>query len=76
MHIAPGHPRSEQGSHCNFSVFLFLVLIDIILVHDFQSLTPFSFDASHIFNHLSFGKPFPGKVYPLDGKRFVTDKGC
>lgn len=33
------------------------------------------FDTSHTINHLSFGKEFPGKSYPLDGKHFKSEKG-
>ena len=42
----------------------------MISVHDLHSLSPKKFDASHVINHLSFGTPFPGKTYPLDGKSF------
>lgn len=46
-----------------------------ILDHQFLNLSPETFDTSHTINHLSFGKDFPGKQYPLDGKYFGNDKG-
>jgi len=58
FHIAPGVPSTSQHSH----------------YHDFQSLSPGSFDTSHTITHLSFGKPYPGKEYPLDGKQFSSPK--
>uniref|UniRef100_A0A183C818 Endoplasmic reticulum-Golgi intermediate compartment protein 3 n=1 Tax=Globodera pallida TaxID=36090 RepID=A0A183C818_GLOPA len=59
FHIAPGVPSTHANSH----------------FHDFHSVSPARFDASHTINHLSFGKPFPGKMHPLDGKQFITNKG-
>ena len=59
FHIAPGKPTTNQHSH----------------YHEFQKLSPGLFDTSHTINHLSFGKAFPGKSYPLDGKHFKGDKG-
>lgn len=59
FHIAPGDPFRTHRSHA----------------HDLHSLNPQKFDASHIINHLSFGTPFPGKTYPLDGKAFENSKG-
>ncbi|KAL3121387.1 hypothetical protein niasHT_004971 [Heterodera trifolii] len=59
FHLAPGVPSTHANSH----------------FHDFHSVSPARFDASHTINHLSFGKPFPGKTHPLDGKQFITNKG-
>lgn len=46
----------------------------MISVHDLHSIAPAKFDTAHVINHLSFGTPFPGKNYPLDGKSFGTNK--
>lgn len=45
------------------------------LDHEFKNISPLKFDTSHQFNHFSFGKPFPGKIYPLEGKEFLNSKG-
>lgn len=44
-------------------------------VHDLHNLDPAKFDASHTVNHISFGKTFPGKTYPLDGRANTEEKG-
>ncbi|KAI6217314.1 Endoplasmic reticulum-Golgi intermediate compartment protein 3 [Aphelenchoides fujianensis] len=59
FHIAPGNPISSHRQH----------------FHDLHSLSPGSFNTTHTINALSFGAPFPGKNYPLNGKRFVSQKG-
>uniref|UniRef100_A0A914V828 Endoplasmic reticulum-Golgi intermediate compartment protein 3 n=1 Tax=Plectus sambesii TaxID=2011161 RepID=A0A914V828_9BILA len=59
FHIAPGHTLKDQHSH----------------VHDLHSIGPSKFDTSHTINHLSFGNPYPGKAYPLDGRAFATKDG-
>jgi len=59
FHIAPGHTLKEQHSH----------------YHDLHSMPPQRFDTSHTVHHLSFGQPFPGKTYPLDGKTFTAHQG-
>lgn len=59
FHIAPGDPFRTHRSHA----------------HDLHSLNPQKFDTSHVINHLSFGTPFPGKKYPLNGKHFAANKG-
>ncbi|KHN82773.1 Endoplasmic reticulum-Golgi intermediate compartment protein 3 [Toxocara canis] len=58
FHIAPGDALRTHRSH----------------FHDLHSISPTKFDTAHIINHLSFGTPFPGKNYPLDGKSFGTNK--
>uniref|UniRef100_A0A9J2PJN9 Endoplasmic reticulum-Golgi intermediate compartment protein 3 n=1 Tax=Ascaris lumbricoides TaxID=6252 RepID=A0A9J2PJN9_ASCLU len=58
FHIAPGDPLRSLRSH----------------FHDLHSIAPAKFDTAHVINHLSFGTPFPGKNYPLDGKSFGTNK--
>ncbi|TKR81218.1 hypothetical protein L596_015128 [Steinernema carpocapsae] len=59
FHIAPGAAHSGHRTH----------------FHDLHSVGPQKFDTTHMINHLSFGSPFPGKVYPLDGKRFHAETG-
>ncbi|VDK27136.1 unnamed protein product [Gongylonema pulchrum] len=58
FHIAPGDPLKSIRSH----------------FHDLHSLSPTKFDTSHTINHLSFGKPYPRKVYPLDGRSFGSER--
>jgi len=58
FHIAPGASSTHQHSH----------------LHDFHSLSVQNFKTSHTIHHFSFGKPYPGKIYPLDGKRFGSEK--
>uniref|UniRef100_A0A1I7XVP3 Endoplasmic reticulum-Golgi intermediate compartment protein 3 n=1 Tax=Heterorhabditis bacteriophora TaxID=37862 RepID=A0A1I7XVP3_HETBA len=59
FHLAPGDPYRTIRSH----------------VHDLHSLDPSRFDTSHLINHLSFGDSYPGKKYPMDGRRFDNNKG-
>lgn len=59
FHLAPGDPHQAMRSH----------------VHDLHNLDPVKFDASHTVNHISFGKSFPGKTYPLDGKVNTENRG-
>lgn len=59
FHIAPGDPFRTHRSHA----------------HDLHSINPRKFDTSHVINHLSFGNPYPGKLYPLNQKEFNTEKG-
>uniref|UniRef100_A0A915EDD6 Endoplasmic reticulum-Golgi intermediate compartment protein 3 n=1 Tax=Ditylenchus dipsaci TaxID=166011 RepID=A0A915EDD6_9BILA len=59
FHVAPGNPSTSQHTH----------------YHDFHTLTAGSFDTTHTINHLSFGKAYPGKSYPLDEKHFPSSKG-
>lgn len=65
FHIAPGVPSTSQHSHCKrWSTHYLPICIDVRVIssdHDFQSLSPGSFDTSHTITHLSFGKPYPGK---------------
>ncbi|KAI1707887.1 endoplasmic reticulum vesicle transporter domain-containing protein [Ditylenchus destructor] len=59
FHVAPGNPSTSHHSH----------------FHDFHTLSPGTFSTSHTINHLSFGQPYPGKKFPLDGKSFESTKG-
>uniref|UniRef100_A0A8R1DPW7 Endoplasmic reticulum-Golgi intermediate compartment protein 3 n=1 Tax=Caenorhabditis japonica TaxID=281687 RepID=A0A8R1DPW7_CAEJA len=59
FHLAPGDPHQAMRSH----------------VHDLHNIDPSKFDASHTVNHVSFGKSFPGKAYPLDGKVNRENRG-
>ncbi|KAI6205300.1 Endoplasmic reticulum-Golgi intermediate compartment protein 3 [Aphelenchoides besseyi] len=59
FHIAPG--AAVISSHHHY--------------HDLHSLSPGTFNTTHIINSLSFGQPFPSKNYPLNGKRFISNKG-
>jgi len=51
FHIAPG--KSYQHAHTH--------------VHDFMPSETAHMDFSHVINALSFGKPYPGLMNPLDG---------
>lgn len=59
FHLAPGESHQSSKSH----------------VHDIHSIQPARFDASHTINHLSFGRHFPGKQFPLDGRDFSSENG-
>ncbi|PAV79680.1 hypothetical protein WR25_08613 isoform A [Diploscapter pachys] len=59
FHFAPGEPYRTHRSH----------------VHDLHSIDPSKFDASHTIHHFSFGKDYPGKAYPLDGKHVDQSHG-
>lgn len=59
FHIAPGVPSTQASSH----------------YHDFHAISPSRFDSSHTINHLSFGKPYPGKTHPLDGHGMHNERG-
>ncbi|CAD5230009.1 unnamed protein product [Bursaphelenchus okinawaensis] len=59
FHIAPGASVSAHRTH----------------FHDLHSMSAGSFDTTHKINNLSFGKPYPGKHYPLNGLTFQSHKG-
>lgn len=60
FHIAPGTSTTHEREH----------------YHNFHSLSPSRFDTSHTINHFSFGKPYPGKTFPLDKKISHSDKAA
>uniref|UniRef100_A0A5S6QZZ2 Endoplasmic reticulum-Golgi intermediate compartment protein 3 n=1 Tax=Trichuris muris TaxID=70415 RepID=A0A5S6QZZ2_TRIMR len=59
FHIAPGSTVRDAHSH----------------VHSLHSVGPQSFNTSHTVRHFSFGTPYPGKQYPLDGQSTITESG-
>ncbi|CDW55645.1 Endoplasmic reticulum-Golgi intermediate compartm ent protein 3 [Trichuris trichiura] len=59
FHIAPGSTVKDLHSH----------------VHNLHAVGPKSFNTSHIVRHFSFGTPYPGKQYPLDGQQTITESG-
>jgi len=52
FHIAPGHGLQHTHSH----------------IHDLSAVTAKDYSMNHVITSLSFGKPFPGIVNPLDGQ--------
>eukprot|EP00808_Paulinella_micropora_P026702 g73564.t1 len=59
FHFAPG--KSFQHAHMH--------------VHDLAAIEEGAFNVSHSIQSLSFGKPFPGIVNPLDGLTKAVPKG-
>uniref|UniRef100_A0A0L8HT03 Endoplasmic reticulum-Golgi intermediate compartment protein 3 n=3 Tax=Octopus bimaculoides TaxID=37653 RepID=A0A0L8HT03_OCTBM len=58
FHFAPGKSFNQHHVH----------------VHDLQSLGGQKFNMSHKVKTLSFGKPYPGIMNPLDGVHVMADK--
>jgi len=52
FHLSPGKSFTHANMH----------------IHDLSSFPASSFNVSHRIDQLSFGKPFPGSVNPLDGQ--------
>eukprot|EP00697_Spironema_sp_BW2_P000320 gnl/Spiro4/10412_TR5565_c0_g1_i1.p1 gnl/Spiro4/10412_TR5565_c0_g1~~gnl/Spiro4/10412_TR5565_c0_g1_i1.p1 ORF type:complete len:420 (+),score=94.86 gnl/Spiro4/10412_TR5565_c0_g1_i1:30-1262(+) len=60
FHFAPGKSYEQDQMH----------------IHEFIALDTLHFNVSHKFNHLSFGKPYPNMVNPLDGVQRDVAEGA
>lgn len=85
------HPASSarKGEGCRISGYLLVNKVagnfhvalgesktrDMRHIHQFNPSTMNQYNVSHRVNELSFGKPFPGSVNPLDGRTHVVTHG-